>query len=55
MTWLATAEHVLPVDDLRPHAETADCWCRPTDDDGIWVHNSMDRREFTERREIIPS
>lgn len=55
MNWLATSEHVLPIDDLRPHIERYDCWCRPTDDGGIWVHHSMDRREFAERGEIILS
>lgn len=55
MSWLATAEHVIPLEDLRPHIEASDCWCRPTDDDGIWVHHSMDGREFAERGEIIPS
>ena len=43
--------HVIPVDDLKPHAESAQCWCRPTDDDGILVHHSMDRRESIERGE----
>lgn len=37
--------HVVPVDDLREHDTTASCWCRPTYDDGVWVHHSMDRRE----------
>lgn len=37
--------HVHPIDDLRPHTLTADCWCGPTDDDGVMVHHSMDRRE----------
>lgn len=40
--------HVLPVNDLRDHEETADCWCRPRREDdayGVIIHNSMDRRE----------
>lgn len=40
--------HVRPINDLRPHA-WADCWCDPTDDDGIAVHHSMDRREEYEQ------
>lgn len=53
MTWnvirLETGErHVLPIDDLKPHDEAAACWCRPFDEDGIWVHNSMDQREAFE-------
>lgn len=37
--------HVLPIGDLRPHDETAGCWCRPIDDEGVIVHNSLDMRE----------
>lgn len=49
---LPTGEsHVIPLDDLRPHIETPQCWCGPFDDDGIWVHNAMDHREFVERGE----
>ena len=47
--WLAEvddyAAHVTPIDDLKPHEFNAECWCRPTDDDGVWVHHAMDRRE----------
>ena len=50
--WLATSEHVIPLNDLRPHQEAPECWCRPFDDDGIWVHNSMDKRELAERGEV---
>lgn len=41
--------HVLPVNDLRDHEETLDCWCRPREDDGVITHNSMDRREEYEQ------
>jgi len=37
--------HVLPLDDLRPHIEDEGCWCNPTEDDDVWVHHSLDRRE----------
>ena len=39
--------HVLPLNDLREHTASADCWCKPTldGDDPIYVHHSMDRRE----------
>jgi len=58
--WLALMiengeRHVIPLDDLRDHAESAVCWCRPFDEEGVWVHNSMDRREFLERKEVIPN
>ena len=43
--------HVIPRGDLKPHGCFTDCWCRPFDDDGVLVHNSMDRREFVERSE----
>lgn len=41
--------HVRPLADLRPHALAADCWCGPTDDEGVLVHHSMDKREEFER------
>ncbi len=44
---MTDALHVCPVDDLREHEVngTGDCWCNPFDDDGIWVHRSLDGRE----------
>jgi hypothetical protein len=43
--------HVVPVNDLREHAVSQSCWCRPTPDDGVIVHHSMDlREEFEEGR-----
>lgn len=56
MSWIATMtdsseRHVRPLGDLRPHDESHQCWCKPTDDEGVWVHHSLDRREFIERRE----
>lgn len=41
--------HVIPEADLKPHVESDCCWCDPYDDDGVVVHNSMDRREEYER------
>ena len=37
--------HVLPIDDLKPHEEKEDCWCKPNVEDGVAVHNAMDKRE----------
>ena len=39
--------HILPIDDLREHEPTPDCWCHPdeADEDGIVVHHAMDNRE----------
>ena len=50
MAWKVDGNHVYPVDDLREHS-VADCWCGPTDDDGILAHNSLDGREHYERGE----
>ena len=52
--WMAVVlendeRHVVPLGDLRDHAYTNKCWCHPFDDDGITVHNSMDKRELVER------
>lgn len=44
--------HVMPVNDLREHEESANCWCRPRRDDEyprVAIHNSMDQRETYER------
>lgn len=41
--------HVMPIDDLLSHSESAKCWCGPTPDNGIFVHHSMDEREATEK------
>ena len=43
--------HVIPQDDLKPHDLINYCWCNPVDDEGIIVHNSMDKREEYERGE----
>ena len=39
--------HVVPLNDLREHEASKDCWCKPTEDavDDVWVHHSMDKRE----------
>lgn len=47
--------HVMPVNDLRPHDESLQCWCRPVDDAGVVVHNSMDGREDFEEGRRLPS
>jgi len=47
--WLASiareGQHVMPVDDLREHHAHETCWCKPTNDEGVWMHHAMDRRE----------
>lgn len=40
--------HVMPMNDLREHVDSRDCWCKPTPDGDeplVIVHHSMDRRE----------
>lgn len=40
--------HVMPVNDLREHVDSPDCWCKPTpaeDEPRVLVHHSMDGRE----------
>jgi hypothetical protein len=53
-TWVVTTlddgtRCVYPTNDLRPHTIEGECWCDPFEDDGVIVHNSMDRREEHER------
>jgi hypothetical protein len=48
--WKIEGRHVFPVEDLREHSVMG-CWCSPVDDDGVIVHNSLDRRELYERGE----
>jgi hypothetical protein len=48
--------HVVPINDLREHKSSHDCWCNPVQDEeepGVWVHNSMDGREhYDEERKL---
>jgi hypothetical protein len=39
---------VYPKHDVRPHTIN-DCWCGSYYEDGVLIHNSMDRREEYER------
>lgn len=54
MPWKVVGTHVMPVNDLREHTMTA-CWCHPTDDDGVILHNSLDQRELYEYGHRKPS
>ncbi len=47
--WTAESGEVTPINDLREHVRGETCWCRPSWDEHILVHNSMDRREEYER------
>lgn len=52
----AMEKHVLPIDDLREHVESSECWCQPTVWQGpmfvMFTHNSADGRELVERHGV---
>lgn len=42
-------QHIYPVEDLKPHELSGStCWCNPTVEDDLVIHNSMDERETYE-------
>ena len=44
--------HVVPINDLKPHLDSSTCPCKPRlfiEFGKIWIHNSWDGREITER------
>ncbi len=46
MTW---SIDITPLNDLKKHEVGGDCWCNPElNEDGVWIHNSLDNRELTE-------
>ena len=47
--------HVMPVNDLKDHTCSEDCWCKPTKDDeyDIYTHHSLDGRELVENGERL--
>jgi hypothetical protein len=49
--WANGYAHVFPLGDLKPHdLDSTECWCKPTVcEDGLVIHNSMDRREEHEK------
>ena len=49
--------HTIPIDDIKEHELSEDCWCRPEVDFdiGIVIHNSADGREKFETGERKPS
>jgi hypothetical protein len=47
--------HVYPLNDLREHQMSIDCWCKPTpleDEPNVIVHHSMDKREEYENGRV---
>jgi hypothetical protein len=57
VSWLVLScpAEVKPLDDVREHDDGLGCWCGPTDDDGVIVHNSADGRELYERGDRRPN
>ena len=50
LEWLEAARKVLAEDD---HIASEDCWCKPTElEEGVFVHNSISRREKREEGEL---
>ena len=46
---LGVLQHVYPLNDLKEHnTESSNCWCNPRIEDGVMIHNSLDRREVFE-------
>ena len=42
--------HVYPIGDLEEHdtENRGACKCKPRFEEGVWIHNSYDRREYFE-------
>ena len=39
-------QHVYPVNDFRPHnTHSTKCWCNPTVNEYVVIHNALDGRE----------
>lgn len=42
--------HVVPLDDLKDHDHTGECWCNPEPEYDnpvmVYIHNSLDGREL---------
>lgn len=46
--------HIIPIDDLKEHEHSDQCWCRPardSEENRVVVHNSLDGREQYETGE----
>lgn len=53
------ALHVMPINDLKEHISSPECWCNPTVDDEyvgtLFIHHSADGREEFEEGRRQPS
>jgi len=48
-------QHVVPINDLKEHEQSEDCWCEPVVDGGVVIHNAIDEREKYETGERLLS
>ena len=48
---MVNRQHIYPKGDLREHQISAHCWCKPTCDTELVIHNAADGREFFEEEE----
>lgn len=49
------ALHVVPINDLKEHVLTINCWCNPEEqEEGVLVHNAADGREDYENGKRKP-
>lgn len=48
--------HIRPVKDLKPHPQSAECWCRPRQErhEGavLVIHNAADGRDLVEKHGV---
>lgn len=42
-------KHVMPDKDTKAHLVGVECPCDPVENEGVFVHNSWDRREILEQ------
>lgn len=45
----------MPIDDLKEHEASENCWCKPKTEGSVLIHNSMDEREKYEEGERLLS
>lgn len=48
---MSDRQHIWPLNDLREHQLSAQCWCKPYQDTLLVIHNAADGREFFEEEE----
>jgi hypothetical protein len=52
--FMADEEHLVPVDDYRPHILAELCWCKPLEFlPQHWLHHALDQREEYEQGRML--